>query len=202
MTVKVRSHVTSRYLFLTSLLMASLPIAAMGGTFTWNPGSWSALTGSGSGDSTAFIADPSSNAFFPDLTLTSNSSSQNYTLGGTYNFSVSWTPSSPTDPEPTSVTVTFNVGSTLSAFGTGVASISQGTNQINEMDASNNPFAGFTTYMYQKSVTLPIVQDVHGNYFATGSFTTDTLASTWNAGAGGATSAEESFTVYTMVGNF
>lgn len=179
-----------------------LPALSSAGTFAWNSGSWVSVSGTGSGDASSYVADPSTNAFFPSLTLQSGTSSQNYNLSGTYNYSITWTPSSASDPVPNSVTVTFNVAGLLSAFGTGVASITQGTTQLYEMDSSNDVFAGYGTMLYQWSVSLPVVLQANGTYIASGSFSTDKLATTWNSGTGGTTSATEAIGLFSMTGNF
>ncbi len=186
----------------SALIGLALPVSSRAGTFTYNPGSWTDFTGTGAGDPTSYIADPCNPGIWPDLTLISGNSSQNYTLGATYNYTVTWTPASDSDPVPTSVTVTFSSSSCVSAFGTGVATVTQGSSQINEMDSTNDWFAGYTTSLYQESVTIPVVLQSNGTYLASGSFTTDTLSATWNSGSGGGTSCEESFTVATMVGVF
>lgn len=171
------------------------------GYFTYVPGSWSGFTGTGSGDSTAYVADPNSAANSPSLTLSSNNSSQNYTLGGTYSYSIVWTRLTSSDTPPSSVTVTIEKQCSLAAFGTGVATISQGTTQLAEMDDTNDYVTGGITFIAELSYNLPMVLQSNGTYLASGTLTTDTLSSTWNTGSGGNTSTQENFTFGSIAGS-
>ena len=169
--------------------------SAFAGTYAYNPGTWGSLTGSGSSDSTAYIEDASPTGIAPSLTETSPASGDAYTLGGTYSFSVVWTPAGSGDTAPPSVVVTFNKQATLSAFGTGVATVLSGSTTLLEMDSSNNLPAGNTSYISAVTVTIPLVAQSNGTYLANGTVTTDTLSTTYNSGTGGVTSCQEIFTL-------
>jgi hypothetical protein len=195
---------------LCSLLAIAVPSLTYGGTYTWNAGSWGSFTGTGAGQPTAYTADDAIYGtspgivygMTPSLTLISGSSSQNYTLGATYSYSVTWTPDGPDDTPPDSVTMTFNKLFTLSAFGTGEAKITSGSTTLAEMDSTNDWTAGFSSSIAQAQFTSDFELQSDGTYLATGSFTTDSLSSTWNSGSGGTTFTQESFAVNNLVGNF
>ncbi|HLK16493.1 MAG TPA: hypothetical protein VKT78_16925 [Fimbriimonadaceae bacterium] len=180
-----------------SLLICTTALisAASAGTFSYTPGSWGSLTGSGASDSSAYSTSADSQGIAPSITLTSPASGDNYTLGGTFSYTITWTPASPSDTAPTYVTVSFHTAPSVSASGTGVATVTQGSTQLAEMDSTNNGTAGNSLYAADSWVNLSLVAQLDGTYKATGSLTSDTLSVTYNSGSGGTTSCTETFTL-------
>ncbi|HVT13740.1 MAG TPA: hypothetical protein VHE55_15855 [Fimbriimonadaceae bacterium] len=180
-----------------SLFGGLIGLAACG-TFTYIPGSWGSLTGSGASDSSAYTTEADADGIAPRLTLTSPASGDSYTLGGTYTFSVRWTPASGDTP-PSSAVITFHKQGTLTADGNGVAKILDGSTELLEMDSSNNLIAGATQLISDITCTVSLSLQSDGTYLGTGSFTTNTLSTTYNSSNSTVTSVRESFTVSDMV---
>ncbi len=186
-------------------LRAIAPVSALAicasahaGTLAFQSGSWGSFTGTGAGTTSAYNYNADSGGLGPSLTLTSPASGDNFTLGGTYSFSVIWTPATG-DTVPSSITVTFHRQGTLTVGSAGVAEILNGSTALLEMDATNNYLSGATSSLSDTSVTLgTLTLQSDGTYLASGSFTTDTLSTTYNTNVDTVTTCQEIFTVGDM----
>jgi hypothetical protein len=79
----------------------------------------------------------------------------------------------------------------LEAGSSGQATLSSGATQLLEMDSTNNSLSGGTANVSDLTYELPLTEQTDGTYLGTGSFTTDTLSTTYNSGSGPVTTCQE-----------
>jgi hypothetical protein len=193
-----RSNKTKRWLsFATFVVLAGASLPSEAGTLTFNGGTWSGFTGT----ATTYTVNNDAGGISPSLVLTSPSSGDNWTLGGTLSYSILWTPASVGDTPPANAIVDWNRSCILSAAGSGVGELLNGSTVLYEMDSTNNLLAGDAAILSDANVETAITLQSDGTYQALGTVTSDTLSTTYDTSTGTITSCQEFLSVANITGS-
>jgi hypothetical protein len=183
---------------LVSLLM--LGSQAYAGDFTTSGGSWSNFTGTGSSYTSLFTG--TANSRHAELELRSTASGQNYTLTGTWSFTVTWTPANGSDTPPTSADVKIGKCSLLTVAGNGYTQITSGATVLDSMDGTDNDLSGIVADIGSTTVSVSLSAQPDGTYQGTCTVTSDLLDARFNSSTSDITKCMEKLMVLKITGVF
>ncbi|HVT13741.1 MAG TPA: hypothetical protein VHE55_15860 [Fimbriimonadaceae bacterium] len=167
------------------------------GDLVYKGGNWEGFSGSAASRPQVYTAKNDEVGRAPSLKLTSPKAKDDFTLQGSYNFSVTWYPKKEGEKPPKHVIVTFQKMATMSADA-GVAKILEGKKELARLDHDTTMLSGATTALGTVKLTLKLQKQKDGTYVAKGRLRSDMLSTTFGKESGIVTSCEEAFAMFDL----